>query len=195
MHESDIPQWFIDSCKKIKYLFPKAHAVAYVMMAFRIAWFKINEPLAFYASYFSVRGIDDFDIAIIQNGEETVRQAIMNLYEQGNAMSAKDKSKVSVLEVALELYTRGFRVLPVSIDESSATDFIIKEDCLLPPFISIDGLGTSQAEEIVKGREEKLYTSLEDLKKRGKCGDTMIEKFKQLGIVSHLPDLDQITLF
>lgn len=195
MHESDIPQWFIDSCKKIKYLFPKAHAVAYVMMAFRIAWFKINEPLAFYASYFSVRGIDDFDIAIIQNGEEAVRQAIMDLYEQGNAMSAKDKSKVSVLEVALELYTRGFRVLPVSIDESSATDFIIKEDCLLPPFISIDGLGTSQAEEIVKGREEKPYTSLEDLKKRGKCGDTMIEKFKQLGIVSHLPDLDQITLF
>ncbi|MDO4280129.1 MAG: PolC-type DNA polymerase III [Peptococcaceae bacterium] len=195
MHESNIPQWFIDSCKKIKYLFPKAHAVAYVMMAYRIAWFKINYPLAFYASYFSVRGIEDFDIGIIQQGEEGVRQAILDLYAQGNALTAKEKSKITVLEVALELYTRGFKVLPVSLEQSSATDFIISEDSLLPPFISIDGLGTSQAEDIVRGREQKAYTSLEDLKKRGKTGDTMIEKFKQLGIVEQLPERDQIAFF
>ena len=195
MHESKIPQWFIDSCKKIKYLFPKAHAVAYVMMAFRIAWFKINQPLAFYASYFSVRGIDDFDISIIQEGEDAVRQAITHLYDMGNDLTAKEKSKITVLEVALELYVRGFKVLPVSLEESSATEFIIKENCLLPPFIAIDGLGAAQAEDIVKGREGRAYRSLEDLKKRGKTGDTMIEKFKSLGIVSHLPDIDQITLF
>lgn len=197
MHASNIPQWFIDSCKKIKYLFPKAHAVAYVMMAFRIAWFKINQPLAFYASYFSVRGIDDFDISIIQEGEDRVRSAIMDLYAQGNALSAKDKSKITVLEVALELYTRGFKVLPVSLEESSATQFIIKDDekALLPPLIAIDGLGASQAEDIVKGREEKPYSSLEDMKKRGKVGDSMIEKFKCLRIVEQLPELDQIVLF
>ncbi len=195
MHASEIPEWFIGSCKKIKYLFPKAHAVAYVMMAFRIAWFKINQPLAFYASYFSVRGIDDFDISIIQQGEETVRKAILDLYELGNAASAKDKSKIAVLEVALELYVRGFKVMPVSLEESQATSFIIKENALLPPFISVDGLGESQAIDIVRGREEKPYRSLEDLKKRGKAGDTMIDKMKQLGIVDHLPDFDQFTLF
>lgn len=195
MHASNIPEWFIGSCKKIKYLFPKAHAVAYVMMAFRIAWFKINQPLAFYASYFSVRGIDDFDIAIIQEGEEVIRKTILDLYDLGTAASAKDKSKIAVLEVALELYVRGFRVLPVSLEESSATSFIIKDDCLLPPFISVDGLGESQAIDIVKGREEREYRSLEDLKKRGKTGDTMIEKMKQLGIITFLPELDQITLF
>lgn len=197
MHEANIPQWFIDSCKKIKYLFPKAHAVAYVMMAFRIAWFKINQPLAFYASYFSVRGIEDFDISIIQQGEDTVRKAILDLYGQLGKMSAKDKSKISVLEVALELYVRGFKVLSVSMDESAATRFIIKEEekALLPPLIAIDGLGASQAEEIVRGREEKPYTSLEDIKKRGKIGDSMIEKLKELGIVNHLPELDQIVLF
>ena len=197
MHEAKIPQWFIDSCKKIKYLFPKAHAVAYVMMAFRIAWFKINQPLAFYASYFSVRGIDDFDIAIIQEGEEAVRKAILDLYAQQGGMSAKDKSKVSVLEVALELYCRGYKVLPVSLEESLATRFVIREEenALLPPLIAIDGLGASQAEDIVKGREEKPYTSLEDMKKRGKVGDAMIEKFKCLGIVGQLPELDQIVLF
>ena len=197
MHENKIPQWFIDSCKKIKYLFPKAHAVAYVMMAFRIAWFKINQPLAFYSSYFSVRGIDEFDIAIIQEGEDTVRRAIEELYAQGSGLSAKDKSKVTVLEVALELYARGFKVLPVSLEESSATQFIIKDEekALLPPLIAIDGLGASQAEDIVRGRQEKPYSSLEDMKKRGKVGDSMIEKFKSLGIVEQLPELDQIVLF
>lgn len=197
MHEAKIPQWFIDSCKKIKYLFPKAHAVAYVMMAFRIAWFKINQPLAFYASYFSVRGIDDFDIAIIQEGEEAVRKAILDLYAQQGGMSAKDKSKVSVLEVALELYCRGYKVLPVSLEESLATRFVIREEenALLPPLIAIDGLGASQAEDIVKGREEKPYSSLEDMKKRGRVGDAMIEKFKCLRIVGQLPELDQIVLF
>ena len=197
MHENKIPQWFIDSCKKIKYLFPKAHAVAYVMMAFRIAWFKINQPLAFYSSYFSVRGIDEFDIAIIQEGEDTVRRAIEELYAQGSGLSAKDKSKITVLEVALELYARGFKVLPVSLEESSATQFIIKDEekALLPPLIAIDGLGASQAEDIVRGRQEKPYSSLEDMKKRGKVGDSMIEKFKYLGIVEQLPELDQIVLF
>ena len=121
----------------------------------------------------------------------------MDLYAQGNALSAKDKSKITVLEVALELYTRGFKVLPVSLEESSATQFIIKDDekALLPPLIAIDGLGASQAEDIVKGREEKPYSSLEDMKKRGKVGDSMIEKFKCLRIVEQLPELDQIVLF
>ena len=125
-----------------------------------------------------------------------MRRAILNLYGQGT-LSAKDKSKVSVLEVALELYCRGFKVLPVSIVESAATKFIIKqkEMALLPPLIAIEGLGASQAEDIVKGREEKAYSSLEDMKKRGKVGDSMIDKFRALKIVEQLPELDQIVLF
>ena len=197
MNEAKIPQWFIESCKKIKYLFPKAHAVAYVMMAFRIAWFKINQPLAFYASYFSVRGIEDFDIAIIQQGEEVIRKTILELYDQPGKLSPKDKSKLSVLEVALELYARGFKVLGVNLETAQATRFLIKEEekALVPPLIAIDGLGASQARDIVRGRDEKPYTSLEDLKKRGHVGDSMIEKMRALGMVDHLPELDQIVLF
>jgi DNA polymerase-3 subunit alpha (Gram-positive type) len=195
MHESHIAQWYIDSCKKIKYLFPKAHAVAYVTQAYRIAWFKINQPLAFYASYFTVRGIDDFDLDIIMGGEESVRTAIKDLYGKETGMSAKEKSKVTVLEVALELFCRGFEVLPIDIEKSQATKFSIVEGKLLPPFVAIAGLGASVAEDIVKGREERPYMSLEDLKKRGKVNDAVIEKFKSMGIVQKLPEMNQISLF
>ena len=195
MHESNIAEWYIDSCKKIKYLFPKAHAVAYVTMAFRIAWFKINQPLAFYASYFTVRGIEEFDLDIIMGGEKTVRKAIKELYSKDSGMSAKEKSKVTVLEVALELFVRGFEVLPVDLERSDARKFTIVDGKLLPPFVSVAGLGASVAEDIVRGRQERPYMSLEDLKKRGMVNDAIIEKFKNLGIVEKLPEMNQIALF
>lgn len=195
MHTSNIPEWYIDSCKKIKYLFPKAHAVAYVMMAYRIAWFKINHPLAFYASYFTVRGIEEFDVSILQRGEKIVLEAIKDLYNKENGMTAKDKSRVTVYEVALELYVRGFDILPIDLHESDAKKFKIKGNALLPPFISVAGLGLTQAEDIIKGRKDKPYTTIEELKKRGKVGDTIIEKFKELGIIDYLPETNQMSLF
>ncbi len=195
MRASHIPEWYIESCKKIKYLFPKAHAVAYVMMAFRIAWFKINHPLAFYASYFTVRGIEEFDVAILQQGEQVVRDAILALYNKETGMSAKEKSQVTVFEVALELYVRGYTIHPIDLHESDAKIFKIKDNGLLPPLISVAGLGLSQAEDIIRGREDREYISIEDLKKRGKVGDALVDKLKELGVVSNLPDQNQISLF
>lgn len=195
MRENQVPEWFITSCKKIKYLFPKAHAVAYVMMAYRIAWFKINYPLAFYASYFSVRGADEFDLETVLGGETKVVKAISNIYNQGVQASAKDKAKVSVLEVALELLARGFRILPVNLDYSDATRFLIKDDALLPPLVAISGLGQTIATIIADARKEKSFISVEDLKNRGKVSEAMITEMRKLHIIDDLPDSNQIGLF
>lgn len=195
MRDKNVPDWFIASCKKIKYLFPKAHAVAYVMMAYRIAWFKINHPLAFYASYFSVRGVDEFDLETVLGGETAVTKAIANIYAQGVRITAKDKAKVSVLEVALELLARGFRILPVNLDYSDATRFLIKDDALLPPLVSICGLGQTIATIIADARKEKPFISVEDLKNRGKVSDVMITEMRKLNIIDDLPDSNQIGLF
>ncbi len=195
MEEQHVPKWFIESCKKIKYLFPKAHAVAYVMMAYRIAWFKINHPLAFYASYFTVRGIDDFDLATVLAGETVIAMEIEKMYNSGGKMTAKDKARVSMLEVALELYARGYRILPVDIEKSSARIFQIEENALLPPFVAISGLGQSIANMVVEARDDKPFISIEDLQFRGRVGDAMIQDMRELGVVNHLPESNQIGLF
>lgn len=195
MVESNIPEWFIASCEKIKYLFPKAHAVAYVMMAYRIAWFKINRPLAFYAAYFTVRGADEFDLATVLAGKTTVQKKIQNIYNCGRDASAKDKAAISVLEVALELLARGFRVLPVNIGTSDALKFTIVDDALLPPLVAIPGLGQIIATTIAEARSEKPFISVEDLKNRGKVGDAMVEEMQRLGILEGMPDSNQINLF
>lgn len=195
MVESNIPEWFIASCEKIKYLFPKAHAVAYVMMAYRIAWFKINQPLAFYAAYFTVRGADEFDLATVLAGKTAVQKKIQNIYNCGRDASAKDKAAISVLEVALELLVRGFRVLPVNIGTSDALKFTIVDDALLPPLVAIPGLGQIIATTIAEARSEKPFISVEDLKNRGKVGDAMVEEMQRLGILEGMPDSNQINLF
>lgn len=195
MVESHIPDWFIKSCEKIKYLFPKAHAVAYVMMAYRIAWFKINHPLAFYAAYFTVRGADEFDLETVLAGETVVQDKIKNIYNSGRDASAKDKASVSVLEVALELLLRGFHVLPVDIKTSDPTKFTLVGDALLPPLVAIPGLGQTIANTIALAREEKAFISIEDLKSRGKVGETMLAEMARMGILKDMPESNQINLF
>lgn len=195
MEASDIPPWFIESCQKIKYLFPKAHAVAYVMMAYRIAWFKINHPLAFYASYFSVRGADEFDLETVLEGKTRIRNMIDNIYGKGVAATAKEKAKISVLEVALEMVLRGFSFLPVDLYESDATRFRIIDGKICPPLTAIEGMGQTSATIIASAREARPFISVEDLKNRGKVGDGMIEVMRKLSIIDQLPDSNQINLF
>ncbi|MFP5528105.1 PolC-type DNA polymerase III [Peptococcus simiae] len=195
MVENHIPDWFIKSCEKIKYLFPKAHAVAYVMMAYRIAWFKINHPLAFYAAYFTVRGADEFDLETVLEGETVVQGKIKNIYNSGRDASAKDKASVSVLEVALELLLRGFHVLPVDIKTSDPTKFTLVDDALLPPLVAIPGLGQTIANSIALAREEKAFISIEDLKGRGKVGEAMVGEMARMGVLKDMPESNQINLF
>ncbi|KNZ71245.1 DNA polymerase III subunit alpha [Thermincola ferriacetica] len=194
MRENNVPEWYIDSCKKIKYMFPKAHAVAYVMMAFRIAYFKVYYPEAFYATYFTVRA-DEFDADIICRGKEAVLNKIREIENKGNEASAKEKNLLTILEVALEMYVRGIKIRPVSLVESTATRFLITEDGLLPPFAALQGVGEAAARSIERARDEAKFTSIEDLRTRARISKTVVEVLQNHGCLRNLPETDQLALF
>lgn len=195
MRDKNVPEWYIESCRKIKYMFPKAHATAYVMMAFRIAWFKVNYPIAFYAAYFSVRA-DDFDADIITQGRQVVLKYIEDIEAKGNAASPKEKNLLTILEVALEMYARGLSFRRVSLMESDATKFlIVGEKELLPPLVGLQGVGENAARSIVKAREEAPFTSIEDLRTRAKVSKTVIETLQQHGCLDGMEETDQLSLF
>ena len=196
MKEHDVPQWYIDSCLKIKYMFPKAHAAAYVMMAFRIAYFKINYPLAYYASYFTVRACDDFDYSCMCLGEETARQAVKEIHDKGNDATTKDKNKLTVLETVIEFYARGFKFYPIDLYKSDAKSFKIEAGGLIPPFNSLQGLGLTAAQGIVDGRDKGgEFTTIEDFKERTGIGKTLIELLKENNVLKGIPETNQISLF
>lgn len=157
MKEHDVPDWYIKSCEKIKYMFPKAHAAAYVTNAFRIAWFKVHEPLAYYAAYFSIRA-DEFDSDCMIFGKEKVKNKMKEIDLQGNNATVKDKNMYAILELVLEMYERGFEFLPMDLYKSHSSKFLVEDGKIRPPLNSIPGLGTVAAEGIEKAREErKIY--------------------------------------
>lgn len=195
MREKNVPDWYIDSCKKIKYMFPKAHAAAYVMMAFRIAWFKVYYPEAFYATYFSVRA-DAFDANIISRGRNAVKAAIEDIEGKGNMATNKEKDLLTILEVANEMYARGIKCLPVDLYKSDATRFLITKDGILPPFTSLQGLGEAAAKNIVAAREKAGgFISKEDLKIRSGVSKAVIEILENHGCLEGLDESSQLSLF
>lgn len=194
MKEHQIPDWYIDSCLKIKYLFPKAHAAAYVMMAFRIAYFKVHYPEAFYATYFTVRA-DEFDADLVLKGEGYIRDLLREIQGKGNDASAKEKNLATILEIILEAMLRGIRFLPVDLYASDAVKFIITPDGFRPPLISLPGLGENAARYIVQAREEKEFCSVEDLKTRARLSSAVIEVLQNHGCLKSLPATNQLTLF
>ena len=196
MVDAGVPAWYIESCKKIKYLFPKAHAVAYVMMAFRIAWFKVNHPLAFYAAYFYRRSQKGgFDAAMMTNGMDAVKAHIKAI-DNAEKPTAKEEDLLTTLEVAYEYYLRGFEFLPISLYESHATKFLVKDGKLLPPFVAISGLGENAAWDLMRGREGKHFVSIEEVAAAcPKVSKTHIQMLKEAGAFGDLPDTNQISLF
>ncbi|KJS23452.1 MAG: DNA polymerase III subunit alpha [Clostridiaceae bacterium BRH_c20a] len=190
----NVPLWYIESCKKIKYMFPKAHAVAYVMMAFRIAYFKVNYPQAFYATFFSVRA-DEFDAQVISGGIYEVKRMLTSIKEKGNSATAKEIKLLIILELALEMYLRGFTFTRVDLKKSNAQKFIISNNSLIPPFVALQGVGITAGENIIKAREEYFFTSIEDLRIRAKLSKTVIETLQDHGCLSELPETDQLALF
>jgi len=196
MVAAGVPGWYIDSCKKIKYLFPKAHAVAYVMMAFRIAWFKVYHPLAFYSAYFYRRSQKDgFDAMLMTGGLESV-VANIEAIEDNEAATDKDKDLLTTLEVAYEFNLRGFEFLPIDFWKSDATKFIIEDGKLRPPFVAISGLGESAALDIMHGREGKSFISIEEIALAcPKVSKTHIQMLKDAGAFGNLPDTSQVSLF
>ncbi|HUX47322.1 MAG TPA: PolC-type DNA polymerase III [Desulfosporosinus sp.] len=190
MRANNVPDWYIESCQKIKYMFPKAHAVAYVTMAFRIAWFKLYYPEAFYATFFTVRA-DEFDIEVVIQGKEACRQAIEEIERKGKEATAKEKNMVTILELAVEMYSRGVTLRKVDLWESVATDFLLTPTGLLPPFTSVQGLGETAARNIVTLREEEGIKSVEDLK----LSKSIIEVLKAHGCFEGLAETNQFSLF
>ena len=196
MREAGVPEWYIGSCKKIKYLFPKAHAVAYVMMAFRIAWFKVHHPLAFYAAYFYRRSQKGgFDAVLMTGGIEAVKANIQAINDNEEATD-KDEDLLTTLEVVYEYYLRGFDFLPIDLYESHAIKFLIKDGKILPPFVAISGLGESAAWDLMRGREGKKFLSIEEVAAAcPKVSKTHMQMLKQAGAFGDLPDTSQVSLF
>ena len=196
MKAAGVPEWYIGSCKKIKYLFPKAHAVAYVMMAFRIAWFKVHHPLPFYAAFFYRRSQKGgFDAALMTGGLEKAKENIKAIDDDAEA-SDKDQDLLTTLEVVYEFYLRGFDFLPIDIYKSHATKFQVEEGKLRPPFVAISGLGESAALDIMEGRKGKHFISVEDFSAAcPKVSKTHIQMLRDAGAFGDLPETSQVSLF
>ena len=194
MKEHNVPDWYIKSCEKIKYMFPKAHAAAYVTNAFRIAWFKVHEPLAYYAAYFSIRA-DEFDSECMIFGKEKVKNKMKEIDLAGNSATVKDKNMYAILELVLEMYERGFNFLPMDLYQSHATKFQVEEEGIRPPLNSIPGLGTIAAQGIVKAREEGKFMSIDDLKIRSKVGTSVTDLLKKFGCLEGMSQSNQMSLF
>ena len=195
MNKHDVPQWYVDSCQKIKYMFPKAHAVAYVMMSFRLAYYKVHYPAAFYATYFTTKA-QDFDADLIVGGLDSIKQKINEIHELGNDATAKDKTMLTVLEVALEMYARKIKIIPVDIYKSDATKFIVVDDStILPPMIALQGVGENAAINIQKERENGEFISKEDLRKRTKISKTVVETLSNHGSLNDMSEKNQLSLF
>jgi DNA polymerase-3 subunit alpha (Gram-positive type) len=194
MRDNNVPEWYIDSCLKIKYMFPKAHAAAYVLMALRVAYFKVHFPIIYYAAYFSVRA-DDFDIAAMSQGKEATKAAMKEIMDKGMDASTKEKNLLTVLELANEMLERGFKFGMIDLYKSDAENFIIDGDTLIAPFRSVPSLGANVAKQIVIARNESKFLSKEDLANRGKVSKTIIEYMTENGVLKDLPDENQLSLF
>ena len=194
MREHNVPEWYIESCKKIKYMFPKAHAAAYMIATLRLGWYKVYKPLEYYAAYFTVRG-DGFDAAVVLSGKNAVVDKINMIKQKGKDVSAKDKEELATLQIVNEMLARGISVLPVDIYKSLARKFVVEGDKIRLPFLSIAGVGETAADSLATQGKEGDYLSIEDLQMKTKISKTVVETLKKIGTFKDLPESTQISLF
>lgn len=200
MRKHDVPTWYIESCKKIKYMFPKAHAAAYVLSAVRVAWWKLYYPREYYAVYFTTR-CDAYDIETMIQGRETVYskyKQILNDKQNGVKISNKEEALITVFEIALEMFERGYYFNNISLEESDSQNFILDphdDKALLPPFTSVDGLGAAVGDSVIEARKENLFLSKEDVVKRTKLTNTQIDFLTKIGVFENMYEENQLSLF
>lgn len=195
MKDAGIAEWFIDSCAKIKYMFPKAHAAAYVISAFRIAWYKVHMPVYFYASWLTSKATD-FDVDSMIKGYDAIKMRLLDITNKGNEATNKENGIYESLHVCLEACARGIKFLNVNLYESEATTFKVKNDTeIYPPFNSIDGLGDTVAKNIVAEREKREFISIEEVQSRAKVSQTLMDKMKEMGIFDGMDESSQLSLF
>ena len=194
MKEHDVPDWYIKSCEKIKYMFPKAHAAAYVTMAFRIAWFKVHIPKAYYAAYFSIRA-KQFDSDAMCHGAQTVKNKMKEIDLAGNLAANKDKEMYPVLELVLEMNERGIEFLPVDLYKSHHSKFLVEDDGLRPPLSAINGFGPVDAENLYNAAKEGKFMSISDMQIRSKIGKVAVETLRNAGCLKGMSESNQMSLF
>ena len=196
MREFSVPEWFIECCRKIEYMFPKAHACAYVMMAYRVAWFKVYYPLYYYSAFFSIRR-SDFDVNAMLKGYDGIKRRLIEIKEKGFGATAKEQAVGDTLAVALEMLARGFTFKNIDITKSLAKTFYIDDEnkCLYLPFMAVDGLGENVANKIVEERNKKPFYCIEDFQTRGKVNQTTINSLRELGVFEGMPESAQLSLF
>ena len=196
MKANKVPEWYIESCGKIKYMFPKAHAAAYVMMALRVAYFKVHHPIYYYCAYFSIRA-KAFDIKTMGAGLDAIKRRMEEISEKrkNNEASNVEIDLYTTLEIVNEMWERGFKFGKLDLYRSDATEFIIDGDTLIPPFVAMDGLGENVAKQLVRAREEGEFLSKTELRKRGGLSSTLVEKMDEMGILGNMPEDNQLSLF
>jgi DNA polymerase-3 subunit alpha (Gram-positive type) len=194
MKAHNVPEWYIDSCMKIKYMFPKAHAAAYVIATLRLGWYKLYRPLEYYAAFFSVRG-GDFDAEVMTSGMERVRAKMREIELKGREATQKENDMYSTLEVVRELLARGFTFLPVDIYKSDPVRFLPEDGMLRPPLTSVKGLGESVARSVAAAREKGAFISVDDLQTRGGVSKSVSELLGNFGALGNMPKTSQITFF
>lgn len=194
MTEAGVPDWYIWSCKKIKYMFPKAHAAAYVMMAYRIAYCKVNYPLAYYAAYFGIRA-DAFSYEIMCQGKDKLNYYIEDYKHRQDSLSKKEQDTMKDMKIVQEMYARGLEFMPIDIYEAKATRFRIIDGKLMPPLSSIEGMGDKAAEAVELASKDGKYLSKDDFRQRTKASKTVIDKMDELGLLGDLPESNQLSLF
>lgn len=196
MKANNVPEWYIESCGKIKYMFPKAHAAAYVMMALRVAYFKVHHPIYYYCAYFSIRA-KAFDIKTMGAGLDAIKRKMQEIAEKrkNNEASNVEIDLYTTLEIVNEMWERGFKFGKLDLYHSDATEFIIDGDTLIPPFVAVDGLGENVAKQLVRARQEGEFLSKTELRKRGGLSSTLVEKMDEMGILGNMPEDNQLSLF
>ncbi|EHI70891.1 PolC-type DNA polymerase III [Streptococcus ictaluri] len=196
MRENKVPDWYIESCGKIKYMFPKAHAAAYVLMALRVAYFKVHHPIMYYCAYFSIRA-KAFELKTMSGGLEAVKARMedISLKRKNNEATNVENDLFTTLEIVNEMLERGFKFGKLDLYKSDATEFQIEGDTLIPPFIALEGLGENVAKQIVRARQEGEFLSKMELRKRGGSSSTLVEKMDDMGILGNLPEDNQLSLF
>lgn len=193
MLASGVPDWYIWSCKRIKYMFPKAHAAAYVMMAFRIAYFKVYYPLAYYAAYFSIRA-SAFNYELMCLGRERLERHMADYKRRGNELSKKEQDTYKDMRIVQEMYVRGFAFMPIDIYTAKAHHFQIVEGKLMPSLSTIDGLGDKAADAVVDAVKDGKFLSRDDFRSRCKVSTTVVDLMNDLGLFGDLPESNQISL-
>ena len=194
MKEHGVPDWYKDSCMKIKYMFPKAHAAAYIIAALRVAWYKVHRPAEYYAAYFTVRS-DDFDAEPVMQGKAAVKRKMDEIRAKGKEASAKEQSQAETLHIVYESMARGMEYLPVDLYKSHSYKFLMEDGKIRLPFSSVKGLGGAAAQGLMDARADGEYISCDDLQTRSGINKATVESLRQLGVLDGLPETSQMTFF